>query len=91
MADDATYIIQSGSAAAHRLDTLARPLVDHLHCPIDNRQRTQTQEVELNQPGCLHIVLIELGDLIDAAETVEKERTYLKTINQKFSKICKNF
>ena len=35
-------------------------------------------------------VLIELGDLIDAAETVEKERTYLKTINQKFSKICSN-
>ncbi|MBT4157305.1 MAG: alkaline phosphatase, partial [Planctomycetaceae bacterium] len=35
-------------------------------------------------------VLVELGDLIDAAETVEKEQTYLKTINQKFSKICSN-
>lgn len=35
-------------------------------------------------------VLVELGDLIDAADTVEKEQNYLKTINEKFSKICKN-
>ncbi len=35
-------------------------------------------------------VLIELGDLIDAADTVETEQAYLKTINQKFSTICSN-
>ena len=35
-------------------------------------------------------VLVELGDLIDAADTVEKEQNYLETINEKFSKICKN-
>ena len=33
-------------------------------------------------------VLVELGDLIDAADSVEIEQRYLKTINQKFSKIC---
>ncbi|MGI9497264.1 MAG: alkaline phosphatase, partial [Mariniblastus sp.] len=34
--------------------------------------------------------LVELGDLIDAADSVETEQSYLKTINQKFSKICPN-
>ena len=34
--------------------------------------------------------LVELGDLIDAANSVETEQSYLKTINQKFSKICPN-
>ncbi len=33
-------------------------------------------------------VLVELGDLIDAADSVETEQSYLKTVNQKFSKIC---
>ena len=32
--------------------------------------------------------LVELGDLIDAAETVETEQRYLKTINREFSAIC---
>ncbi|MCS7468580.1 metallophosphoesterase [Stieleria sp. ICT_E10.1] len=32
--------------------------------------------------------LVELGDLIDAAETVETEQRYLTTINQEFSAIC---
>lgn len=32
--------------------------------------------------------LVELGDLIDAADSVELERRYLKTINEKFSAIC---
>ncbi len=34
--------------------------------------------------------LVELGDFIDAADSVEKEQKYLKTINQRFSKICPN-
>jgi len=34
--------------------------------------------------------IVELGDLIDAAETVETEQGYLKRINQDFSAICKN-
>ena len=32
--------------------------------------------------------LVELGDLIDAADSVKTEQSYLKTINQKFSQIC---
>ncbi|APZ96545.1 metallophosphoesterase family protein [Fuerstiella marisgermanici] len=32
--------------------------------------------------------LVELGDLIDAADTVETEQRYLKTINKKFAAIC---
>ena len=34
--------------------------------------------------------LVELGDLIDAADSVETEERYLKTINRKFSTICKD-
>jgi alkaline phosphatase len=33
-------------------------------------------------------VLVELGDLIDAADSVDIERRYLTTINREFSKIC---
>ncbi|WP_182870192.1 metallophosphoesterase family protein [Rhodopirellula sp. JC639] len=33
-------------------------------------------------------VLVELGDLIDAAETVETEQRYLATVNREFSAIC---
>lgn len=33
-------------------------------------------------------LLIELGDLIDAADSVQTELGYLKTINQKYSAIC---
>lgn len=32
--------------------------------------------------------LVELGDLIDAADSVETERRYLQTINKEFSAIC---
>lgn len=34
--------------------------------------------------------VVELGDLIDAADSVETELSYLKTINRRFSSICKN-
>ena len=33
--------------------------------------------------------LVELGDLIDAADSVSEELGYLKTINRDFSRICK--
>ncbi len=39
---------------------------------------------EKHAPDCL----IELGDLIDAADTVETEQRYLKTINRAFADIC---
>lgn len=34
--------------------------------------------------------LVELGDFIDAADSVEVEQGYLKTINREFSAICKD-
>ncbi|TWT95743.1 metallophosphoesterase family protein [Neorhodopirellula pilleata] len=34
--------------------------------------------------------LVELGDLIDAADSVEVEQRYLKTINRPFSAICQD-
>ncbi len=34
--------------------------------------------------------LVELGDLIDAADAVETEQRYLQTINREFSAICKD-
>jgi predicted phosphodiesterase len=34
--------------------------------------------------------VVELGDLIDAADSVEVEQSYLKTINREFSTICKD-
>lgn len=34
--------------------------------------------------------VVELGDLIDAADSVETEQRYLKTVNEKFSAISKN-
>jgi len=35
-------------------------------------------------------VLIELGDLIDAADSVSVEQGYLKTINERFAAICED-
>lgn len=35
-------------------------------------------------------ILVELGDLIDAADSVETEERYLTTINGEFSAICKD-
>lgn len=34
--------------------------------------------------------LVELGDLIDAADSVDDEKRYLKIVNRKFSAICKD-
>ncbi|TWT61326.1 metallophosphoesterase family protein [Rubinisphaera italica] len=34
--------------------------------------------------------IVELGDLIDAASSVDVELNYLKTVNREFSAICKN-
>jgi alkaline phosphatase len=34
--------------------------------------------------------VVELGDLIDAADTVETEQRYLKTINREFTAVCED-
>jgi alkaline phosphatase len=45
-----------------------------------------TWQFEQDKPS----FLVELGDLIDAADSVVVEQRYLKTINGKFSAICKD-
>ena len=35
-------------------------------------------------------LLVELGDLVDAADSVQTEETYLKTINRQLASICKD-
>lgn len=47
---------------------------------------TAARQFEQDKPS----FLVELGDLIDAAESVELEQSYLKTINRPFSAICKD-
>ncbi|QDS87818.1 Calcineurin-like phosphoesterase superfamily domain protein [Rosistilla ulvae] len=44
------------------------------------------KQFEREQPQ----MLVELGDLIDAADSVETESRYLQTINRPFSAICKD-
>lgn len=44
------------------------------------------QQFERDQPA----FLVELGDFIDAADTVQTEQRYLKTINARFSALCKD-
>ncbi len=44
------------------------------------------RQFEQDQPS----FLVELGDLIDAADSVDVEQSYLKTINRPISAICKD-
>ena len=47
--------------------------------------REAAKQFEQDRPA----FIVELGDLIDAADSVEVEQSYLKTINREFSTICK--
>ncbi|MNH84319.1 hypothetical protein D3C73_367380 [compost metagenome] len=38
--------------------------IDHLQRPVDDGQRTQAKEVEFDQPGVFHVVLIKLGNRV---------------------------
>ena len=56
-------IVQGNLIDLQRLFTGGTAIrIDHAHRPINNRQSTQTQKVELDQPGIFHIVFIKLGD-----------------------------
>jgi hypothetical protein len=44
------------------------------------------RQFEQNKPS----FLVELGDLIDAADSVDMERDYLRTIHRPFTAICKD-
>ena len=45
-----------------------------------------TGQFERDKPD----MIVELGDFIDAADSVEVERKYLKTINRRFAALCKD-
>ncbi len=60
---EAFLVIQRDRGDIDRLQSLFFPArVDHLQCPVDDGQRSQSQEVELHQAGIFHIIFIELGD-----------------------------
>jgi predicted phosphodiesterase len=89
-----------GSLAADEApgNTLQVGLVTDLHyadkAPVGTRHYRETlaklaeaaRQFEREPPA----FLVELGDLIDAADSVETEQRYLKTINQEFSAISKD-
>ena len=53
-------------AGAHR--------IDHLQRPVDDGQRAQAQEVELDQPGFLDVVLVVLDDQAAAVLIAQQRR-----------------
>ncbi|WDQ15172.1 metallophosphoesterase [Rhodopirellula sp. P2] len=57
----------------------------HYRETIDKLETARKQFVS-DQPD----FLVELGDLIDAADSVDVEQRYLQTINTKFAAICKD-
>jgi predicted phosphodiesterase len=77
-------------------DSLRVGLVTDLHyadkAPAGTRHYRETLtkleeaalQFEMDRPA----FLVELGDLIDAADSVETERRYLNTVNREFSAIC---
>ena len=50
-----------------------------------SKLREAAKQFEQDKPA----FVVELGDLIDAADSVEVEQSYLKTINRELSTICK--
>ncbi len=51
-----------------------------------NKLKRAAQQFEQDKPA----FIVELGDLIDAADSVDAEKNYLQTINREFSSICKD-
>ena len=84
--------------AADKASRLRVGLVTDLHyadkAPAGTRHYRETldkleaaaNQFEQDEPA----FLVELGDLIDAADSVDLEQSYLMTINREFSAICKD-
>lgn len=97
-----TLVLTAASCGSSRLladadsPRLSVGLLTDLHyadkAPAGNRYYRQTlakleeaaQQFERDKPS----FLVELGDFIDAADSVDVEQVYLKTINRQFSAIC---
>ncbi len=94
----ATSLSARRAFAAEDASPLRVGLVTDLHyadkAPAGTRHYRETlakleeaaRQFERDQPN----FLVELGDLIDAADSVDVEQGYLKTINRPFSEICKD-
>ena len=62
---EAFLVIQRDSGNIQRRLAVAFTAgVDHLQCPVDDGEGTQTEEVKLHQPGIFHVVFIKLGDRV---------------------------
>ena len=60
---EAFLVIQRDSGDIQRPFAVFRPpLVDHLQRPVNDSERTQTEEVEFYQPGVFHVVFVKLGN-----------------------------
>lgn len=93
----ATSLNSSGICAGEEAQRLRVGLITDLHhadkAPAGTRHYRETlsklaeaaKQFEKDKPA----FVVELGDLIDAADSVEMEQSYLKTINREFSAICK--
>jgi hypothetical protein len=70
----------SGSFGSMRFDVERRLAglgalgVDGAQRPVDDGERAQTQEVELDQPHLLHVVLVVLGDEVGTARLAIERR-----------------
>lgn len=99
---DGALIITAGAISARSVRAFEHPpvvragLVTDLHYadkpPAGTRHYRETlgklEEAAIEFERSQLSFVVELGDLIDAAETVATEQSYLKTINRKFSQIC---
>ncbi len=99
-----TLVLAAAPLHAGRVFANAEPsrlrvgLLTDLHyadkAPVGTRHYRETlaklEEAALQFERDKPTFLVELGDLIDAADSVELEQSYLKTINREFSMICRD-
>ncbi|MCA8994956.1 MAG: metallophosphoesterase [Planctomycetaceae bacterium] len=85
LAEDATSRLRVGLVTDLHYADKAPAGNRHYRETLDKLAEAATQ-FERDKPA----FLVELGDFIDAADSVDVEQGYLKTINREFSPICKD-
>ncbi|MCA9032702.1 MAG: metallophosphoesterase, partial [Planctomycetaceae bacterium] len=85
LAEDATSQLRVGLVTDLHYADKAPAGTRHYRETLDKLVEAATQ-FERDEPA----FLVELGDFIDAADSVDVEQGYLKTINREFSPICKD-
>lgn len=94
----ATSPVAQSLAAATPASQLRFGLVTDLHYAdkpaAGTRYYRETLDKLAEAEGCFRddslTFMVELGDLIDAADSIEAEQAYLRQINQAFSSICED-